>query len=241
MPDFYRLDVNASFAELKTDAKSGLSPEEAARRRVEFGENKLPAGEQVKLLELILSQFKNIMVIILIAAALISLLLGDVKDVIVILAIVVANAILGTYQEYQAEQALQALSSMQVPQVRVRRQGEVHQISAEELVPGDIVLLNEGDRVPADGRLIVSINLQVEEAALTGELQAVYKNTNPIDTENVALGDRHNVVYMGTAVTYGRGEMVVTGTGLKTELGKIASLLMGVEEGRRRCNGGSII
>ena len=98
-----------------------------------------------------------------------------------ILAIVVANAALGTYQEYQAEQALEALSSMQVPQVRVRRDGEVQQISAEELVPGDIVLLNEGDRVPADGRLIVSANLQIEEAALTGESQAVYKNTQPID------------------------------------------------------------
>jgi Ca2+-transporting ATPase len=230
MPDFYRLDAEASLAELKTDQKTGLSPEEAARRREEYGANKLPSGQKVNLVELIISQFKNIMVIILLIAAVISLLVGDVKDVIVILAIVIANAALGTYQEYQAEQALEALSSMQTPLVRVRRNGEVHQIGADELVPGDIVLLNEGDRIPADGRLIVSANLQVEEAALTGESQAVFKNIDVVEGENVGLGDRHNFVYMGTAVTYGRGEMLVTGTGLNTELGKIASMLMGVEE-----------
>ncbi|MCC6802758.1 MAG: cation-translocating P-type ATPase [Anaerolineae bacterium] len=232
MPDFYRLDVDASLAELNVDAKNGLSPEEVEKRVGEHGANALPRGEAVNLLELVIGQFKNILVIILIIAAVISLILGDVKDVVVILAIVIANAALGTYQEYQAEQALEALSSMQVPQVRVRRGGTVHQISAEKLVPGDIVLLNEGDRVPADGRLILSANLQIEEAALTGESQAVFKNIQTIDGENVPLGDRHNVVYMGTSVTYGRGEMVVTGTGLKTELGKIASMLMGVEEGR---------
>jgi Ca2+-transporting ATPase len=232
MPDFYRLDTDASLAELKTDPKTGLSPDEAARRLEEYGQNKLPSGQRVNLLELIISQFKNIMVIILLVAAVISLLVGDVKDVIVILAIVVANAALGTYQEYQAEQALEALSSMQTLMVRVRRSGEVHQISADDLVPGDIVLLNEGDRIPADGRLIVSANLQVEEAALTGESQAVFKNTDVVEGENVGLGDRHNFVYMGTAVTYGRGEMLVTGTALNTELGKIASLLMGVEEGQ---------
>ncbi len=231
MPDFYRLDVDAAAAELDSDPKSGLAPDDITRRREQYGANMLPSGEQVKLLDLVVAQFKNIMVIILIVAAVVSLFLGDVKDVIVILAIVVANAALGTYQEYQAEQALEALSSMQVPQVRVRRGGEVKQISADELVPGDIVLLGEGDRVPADGRLVVSSNLQVEEAALTGESQAVFKNTAAIDEPNIGLGDRHNAVYMGTAVTYGRGEMLVTGTGLQTELGKIASMLMDVEEG----------
>ena len=232
MPDFYKLDVNATLAEVKTDPKTGLTSEEAARRREEHGPNKLPSGQKVNLLELVISQFKNIMVIILLVAAGISLLVGDINDVVVILAIVIANAALGTYQEYQAEQALEALGAMQVPQVRVRRNGDVHQISAEELVRGDIVLLNEGDRIPADGRLIVSANLQVEEAALTGESQPVYKNIDPIEGENVGLGDRHNVVYMGTAVTYGRGEMVVTATALGTEIGKIASMLMGVEEGK---------
>src|SRR5690606_36892964 len=118
----------------------------------------------------------DIMVIVLIVAAIISLFLGDVKDVLGILVIVVLNAALGTYQEFRAEKALAALSAMQVPLVRVRRNGDVHQISAEELVPGDIVLLGEGDRVPADGRVTNSVNLQIEEAALTGESQAVYKD-----------------------------------------------------------------
>ncbi len=230
MPDFYRLDADAAVTQLNSDAKNGLAPDDIRQRRGEYGANKLPSSEQVNLIALVIGQFKNVLVIVLILAAVISLFLGDVKDVIVILAIVVANAGLGTYQEYQAEQALEALSSMQVPQVRVRRSGEVRQISAEDLVPGDIVLLGEGDRVPADGRLIVSSNLQVEEAALTGESQAASKNTAAIEDENVGLGDRHNFVYMGTAVTYGRGEMLVTGTGLQTELGKIASMLLGVEE-----------
>ncbi|MBK8021384.1 MAG: cation-translocating P-type ATPase [Chloroflexi bacterium] len=230
MSDFHRLDVPSALRELKSDAKTGLTTEEAAKRREQHGTNTLPKGEKVSVLTLILGQFKNIMVIILIVAAVISLLLGDVKDVLVILAIVVANAALGAYQEFRAEQALAALSAMQVPQVRVRRDGSVQQISAEQLVPGDIVLLGEGDRVPADGRLIVVANLQAEEAALTGESLAVEKSIQPVDEENVGIADRTNMVFMGTSVTYGRGEMIVTGTGLKTEIGKIASLLMGVEE-----------
>lgn len=230
MPDFYRLDTDASLAELHVNLKSGLSPEEVTQRQQQYGANKLPSGVKVSLLQLIFSQFKNIMVIVLILAAVVSLFLGDVKDVIVILLIVVANAALGTYQEYQAEQALAALSSMQVPQVRVRRQGQVSVVSAQDLVPGDIVLLNEGDRVSADGRLLVSANLQIEEAALTGESQAVFKNVEPIDQEGVGIGDRHNMVFIGTSVTSGRGEMLVTATGLQTELGKIASLLIDVKE-----------
>ena len=230
MPEFYRLDVDQALSELNTDAKSGLSNAEAQKREAEHGKNTLPQGETVSVFTIFINQFKDIMVIVLIVAAVISGIVGDIEDVIVILLIVIANAALGTYQEYRAEQALAALSQMQVPNVRVRRGGEVHQISAEDLVPGDIVLLQEGDRIPADGRLLVSANLQVEEAALTGESQAVYKNIKPIDEDNVGLGDRMNSVFMGTSVTYGRGEMLVTNTGLKTQLGKIASLLMNVEE-----------
>jgi Ca2+-transporting ATPase len=121
---------------------------------------------------------------------------------------------------------------MQVPLVRVRRNGEVHQISAEDLVPGDIILLEEGDRIPADGRIIESVNIQIEEAALTGESQPVEKSTAAIDTDqSIALGDRNNIVFMGTSVNYGRGVMAVTKTGLQTELGNIAALLMQVEKG----------
>ena len=230
MADFYRLEVDQTLAELKTTYE-GLTPDEVARRQEQHGKNTLPTEGGANLLKLVISQFTDIMVIILIVAAIISLFLGDVKDVIVILVIVVLNAALGTYQEYRAEQALAALGAMQVPLVRVRRNGDVHQLSAEELVPGDIVLLGEGDRVPADGRIINSVNMQVEEAALTGESQAVFKDTHVIKDGDVGLGDRKNMAFMGTAVTYGRGEMAVTETGLNTQLGKIAKMLMGVEEG----------
>lgn len=239
MPDFYRLDVDQSLAELQTRYE-GLTDAEVAARQQQHGKNKLPTEHGANLLKLIVSQFTDIMVIVLIVAAIISLFLGDVKDVVVILVIVVLNAALGTYQEYRAEQALAALSAMQVPLVRVRRNGEVHQVSAEDLVPGDIVLLSEGDRVPADGRIINSVNLQVEEAALTGESQAVYKDIRRIDDPDVALGDRKNMAFMGTAVTYGRGEIAVSAIGLETQLGKIAKMLMDVEEGttplQRRLN-----
>jgi P-type Ca2+ transporter type 2C len=229
MAEFYRLDTSQALSELRTDP-NGLSAEEVNSRLSEYGKNALPTGEQNSLIKVIISQFANLLVLILLLAAGISLFLGDVKDVIVILVIVILNAALGTFQEYRAEQALAALSAMQVPQVRVRRKGTVTQVGAEDIVPGDVVLLQEGDRVPADGRVIVSANLQIEEAALTGESQAVFKDAKPIEKDNVSLGDRHNMAFMGTSVTYGRGEMVVTGTGLKTELGKIASLLMHVEE-----------
>ena len=230
MAEFYQLEIDAAVAELKSDVANGLTDAEAARRLAEHGQNKLPTESGASLLQVIISQFTNLMMIILIAAAVISYFLGDVKDVVVILVIVLLNAALGTYQEYQAEQALAALSAMQVPKVRVRRNKEVHQISAEDIVPGDILLLQEGDRVPADGRLVLSRNLQIDESPLTGESVPVEKSVAVISDANVGIGDRKNMAFMGTSVTYGRGEMVVTGTALKTELGRIASMLMGVEE-----------
>ncbi len=231
MPDFYRLNVDDTLKALTGDAEAGLTTAEATNRQTQYGRNSLPREQGATLLKLFLQQFANLMVVILLAAAVISFFLGDYKDVVIILIIAILNAVIGTYQEYQAEQALAALSAMQVPQVRVRRDGSVRQISAEELVPGDIVMLGEGDRIPADGRLIEAANLQLEEAALTGESQPVDKNTDAIPgNESVGIGDRKNMAFMGTSVNYGRGEMIVTDIGLKTELGKIASLLMGVEE-----------
>ena len=241
MPDFYRLDREQTLAELKTNQETGLSDGEVTQRQAQYGKNTLPTDEGTSLLKLLIAQFADLMVIILLFAAGVSLFLGEVEDVIVIMIIVVLNAALGVYQEHQAEQSLAALSAMQVPLVRVRRNDGVHQISAEELVPGDIVLLEEGDRVPADGRLIESVNLQIEEAALTGESVPIGKSTEKIEgTQTVAIGDRTNMVFMGTSVNYGRGEIVVTETGLKTELGNIAALLLQVEEGttplQRRLN-----
>jgi Ca2+-transporting ATPase len=241
MPDFYKLAVDDALNELKVDVKNGLSDADVSQRQTQYGKNALPVGEGTNWVELVVGQFTDLMVIILLVAAIISLFLGDVKDVIVIMIIVILNAMLGIYQEYRAEKAIAALGAMQVPMVRLLRGGEIHQVSAVELVPGDIVLLEEGDRVPADGRVIENVNMLVEEAALTGESNAVEKSTTPIETtDDVVVGDRNNMVFMGTSLTYGRGKIVVTETGLKTALGNIAALLMGVEEGitplQRRLN-----
>ncbi len=241
MAEVYRQSTQAILDALGVDKSLGLNPAEVQARQEEYGKNVLPTDKGVDWLRLILGQFTDLMVIILIIAAVISAVLGEATDVAVILAIVALNAMLGIYQEYRAEQALAALSRLQVPQVRVRRGGQVQEISAEELVPGDMVLLEEGDRVPADGRLVDAVNLQIEEAALTGESVPVSKDTAAIQSsENITVGDRQNMAFMGTAVNYGRGEMVVTTTGLQTELGNIAAMLLQVEEGitplQRRLN-----
>ena len=241
MSEAYRQSTSAALQQLGTDKSLGLSSEAVQARLEAHGSNALPSDQGVNWAQLILAQFTDVMVIILIVAAMISALLGEATDVIVILAIVALNALLGIYQEYQAEQALAALSRLQVPQVRVRRGGKVQEISAEELVPGDIVLLAEGDRVPADGRLIEAMNLRIEEAALTGESLPVDKHIDALSSEtSTALGDRSNMAYMGTEVTYGRGELLVTATGLRTEIGNIATMLLQVEAGitplQRRLN-----
>ena len=178
---------------------------------------------------IIWEQLTAFMVVILIIAAVISLLLGDEKDAIAILIIVVLNAILGFSQEFRAERAMAALKQMTVPIVRVRRDGQIQEIPARDLVKGDIVLLEAGNLVPADGRLLESSNLRVQESALTGESEPVGKHTRAIDGENIPLGDRKNMVYMGTVVSYGRGTAVITNTGMNTELGKIADMLQKVE------------
>jgi Ca2+-transporting ATPase len=169
------------------------------------------------------------MVVILIVAAAVSAFLGEYNDVIVIMAIVVLNAILGFTQEYRAERAIAALKKLAVPTVKVRREGQIEEISARELVPGDVVFLETGDVLPADGRILESVNLRVQEAALTGESEAVGKYTQALEKDDLPLGDRRNMVYMGTTVTYGRGTAVITGTGMNTELGKIADLIQDVE------------
>ena len=232
--NWYALSTEDVLQRLQTDAASGLTAQEVERRREQYGTNELPREAGTPPWKILLSQFTEIMVIVLVVAAVISILIGDSKDAIVIMAIVVLNAALGFFQEYQAEQALASLSEMQTPIVRVRREGHVQEMSAVELVPGDIVLLEAGDRIPADGRLLEAVNLQIDESALTGESSAVEKDTAAMEDCDPppALADRTNVAYMGTAVTYGRGLLVVTGTGLKTQLGNIASMLQQVEKGR---------
>ncbi len=231
---WYARTAEETLRTLDTDLEQGLNADEVQRRRAEHGPNELPREGGTTVWELLKGQFTDIMIIVLLAAAGVSIIIGDTKDAIVILAIVVLNAALGFFQEYQAEQALAALGAMQTPQVRVRRDGHVQTVSATELVPGDIVLLESGDRVPADGRLIEAMNLQIDEAALTGESVAVDKFAEAMQEsdESPSLADRRNVAYMGTSVTYGRAVLAVTGTGLKTQLGNIATLLQGVEKGR---------
>ncbi|MBK8900353.1 MAG: cation-translocating P-type ATPase [Anaerolineaceae bacterium] len=227
---WYQQDVDVSINQLQSDPKNGLSATEAKNRLNQYGLNELVEKGTKSPWLILLDQLKDAMVIILIIAAIVSGFLGEREDVIVILAIVVLNAAIGFSQEYRAEQAIAALKKLAVPTVKVRRDGQLMEISARELVPGDLVLLEAGNLVPADGRLVESINLKVEEAALTGESEPVEKIIHPIDREDLPIGDRKNMVFMGTVVTYGRGTAVITETGMKTELGNIAELIQGVEQ-----------
>ncbi len=222
------IDETLTLLEVQQD--SGLHGGEVTQRREQYGPNELVERGLKSPWQILLEQFRETMVIVLIVAALISAVIGDVKDMIAILAIVILNAVLGFVQEYRAEQAMAALKKMSAPVVKVRRDGHVVEIKSVELVPGDIILLEVGDAIPADGRLINATNLKVQEASLTGESIPVEKATDPIPGgEEVPLGDRKNMVYLGTAVTYGRGSAVVVDTGMSTELGKIADMIQTVE------------
>ncbi len=231
---WYALSATEVVQQLGSNLENGLPAADAAQRQNEIGKNELPSGDETSIWDILKGQFMDVMVLVLIAAALISIVIGDTKDAVVILAIVVLNAVLGFVQEYQAEQALAALGAMQTPHVRVRRDGHVHEIDATDLVPGDVVLLEAGDRIPADGRLVESVNLQIDEAALTGESVPVDKTAEamPASDPPPALAERRNMAYMGTAVTYGRAVLMVTAIGLRTQLGTIAALLQRVEKGR---------
>ncbi|MBP8948560.1 MAG: cation-translocating P-type ATPase [Candidatus Promineofilum sp.] len=222
--------VEAVLRELNVDTTRGLTDDEAARRREQIGPNELIERGGKHPLRILWQQFTSTMVLILVVAAVVSGLLGKTTETVAIAAIVVLFGILGFVQEYRAEQAMAALKKLAVPIVRVVRGGERRELSARELVPGDVVLLEAGSAVPADVRLVESANLRIQESVLTGESEAVEKNTDALATESLPLGDRVNMGYMGTAVTYGRGAAVVVGTGMATELGQIAALIQDVDE-----------
>ena len=229
MSDWYKLPAQEVIQKLQSDQKNGLTHSEAARRLAEHGPNELIERGLKSRWRILWEQFTGIMVVILILAALVSVFLREYSDAVVIMAIVVINAVLGYSQEYRAEQAMAALKKLAVPVVKVRRDGELQEIAATGLVPGDVVLLEAGNLVPADGRLVRSASLQVQESALTGESDAVQKETTAQGGRDLPLGDRRSMVYMGTMITYGRGTIVVTETGMQTELGKIAELIQNVE------------
>ena len=228
MTDWYQLSSQETAEKLATDPATGLSEAETARRLEQYGLNELVERGVKGPLAILLEQLTGIMVVILVVSAVVSLILGEYTDALVIFIIVVLNAVLGFTQEYRAEQAMAALKRMAVPRVHVRREGHLREISAREVVPGDIIQLEAGNSVPADGRLVESINLRIQESVLTGESEPVEKNTAPLNEDNAPIGDRVNMVHMGTAVTYGRGTVVVTDTGMKTQLGKIADLIQTV-------------
>jgi Ca2+-transporting ATPase len=229
MGNWYQRTITDTLSQLNTDAARGLAEEEVKRRLADYGPNELIERGGKSPWQIFWEQLTATLVIILIIAAIVSAILGDYKDAIAILAIVMLNAILGFRQEYQAERAMAALKKLAVPVVRVRRNGSVREISARDLVPGDIVLLEAGNLTPADGRLLSSFNLRIQEAALTGESEPVEKEADKTFDTDQAIGDRRNMVYMGTVVTFGHGEAVITETGMQTELGRIADLLQTVE------------
>jgi P-type Ca2+ transporter type 2C len=208
-----------------TNSLSGLSTEEVLRRQFKYGANELVEKSLKSPWRILWEQLTASTVLLLVVAAFVSSLLGDYKDTIAILAIVILTATIGFTQDYRANRAIAALKKLNVPKVKVLRDGQWQERSACELVPGDIVMLEAGNLVPADGRLIESVNLRVQEAAFTGESEPVEKQTDAIATADLSLSERRNMVYLGTTVTYGRGRAMVTETAMSTELGSIANLV----------------
>lgn len=228
MKNYYQLSSEEVKQEIN-GKQEPLTSAEVKAHQEKFGPNELVEGKKKTTLQIFLEQYKDFLVIILIAAAIVSGFLGDAESAIVILIVITINAILGTVQTVKAEQSLASLKKLSGPEAKVLRDGSVVPIPSAEVTVGDIVMLDAGDYIPADGRLLESASLKVDESALTGESLGVEKMTDAIEGE-VPLGDRTNMVYSGSFVTYGRGSFVVTGIGMETEVGKIASLLKTTSE-----------
>ena len=224
-PLFFTMNANEVMQHLGAD-EMGLTQHEAKRRHEQYGPNKLPKPKKISLARRFLNQLLNIMVLILTLAALVALLVGDYKSTIIILAVIIMNSILGVLQENKAEKAIDSLQDLASPEAEVRRGGQLQEIRAELLVVGDIVILEAGDHIPADMRLIEAVTLKLEEAALTGESVPAEKNIHAIPEADAMVGDRKNMTYMGTNVVYGRGTAVVTAIGNDTEMGNIAKYLL---------------
>ena len=225
MTENYYNQTGKQVLESMGSSTDGLSAEEAASRAQKYGPNKLTEGKKKSIVQVFFEQFKDLLVIILIIAALISAASDNVESTIVIFAVLILNAILGTVQYIKAEKSLESLKAMSSPTAKVVRGGCKIEIPSVEVVPGDIVLLEAGDMVVADGRILENFSLKVNESSLTGESEGVDKTDDIINSEKVALGDQKNMVFSGSLVTYGRATVLVTGTGMNTELGKIAALM----------------
>ena len=222
--DFYRKTVAEALDALDTTAR-GLSEADAAARRDRYGANEIEEAKRASIAAVFFGQFKDLLVIILIIAAGISFVSGSTESTLVIVAVLILNAVLGTVQTIKAEQSLESLKAMSAPHAKVVRDGTVREIPAVDVVPGDVLVLEAGDMAVADGRVIESASLKVNESALTGESDGVEKSDGALEGDNVALGDQRDMVFSGSLVTYGRGRAVVTATGMSTEMGKIATLM----------------
>lgn len=227
--NYYGMTTKQALEEVKSQ-ETGLSSDETKVRAQQYGPNALAEGKKKSLMVVFLSQFKDLLVIILIAAGIISLLSNQGESTIVIFAVILLNAILGTVQHFKAEKSLESLKAMSAPSARVLRDGVRQQIPSREVVPGDILLLEAGDLVVADGRILENFSLKINESSLTGESEAVEKSADALSGAQVALGDQRNMVFSGSLVTYGRATVLVTETGMNTELGKIAALMNATQQ-----------
>lgn len=230
MKKYFEKSIEETTKELNTDIHNGLSKSESEKRLQQYGENKLVGEKEKTILQMFFDQFKDFLVIILIIAGIISMVVGimegeGVIDGIIIMAIVILNAILGVVQENRASNALKALKEMSSPQAKILRNGTIEKIASNELVPGDVVILEAGDYIPADLRLIETANLKIDESSLTGESVASEKSSNEIVAEDAGIGDQINCAFMSSIITYGRGKGIVIGTGMNTQIGKIAEML----------------
>jgi Ca2+-transporting ATPase len=226
--EWHSKEIKEVLADLKADPK-GLSREEAERRLTEFGYNELKERKRTTPLQIFLGQFKDIFVIMLLVATAISFLIGETVDAATIAVIVILNSVVGFIQEYRSEKAMEAMKKLTAPKARVLRDDDETVIPAREIVPGEIVLLEAGDRIPADGRLLEVVDLKADEAVLTGESTAVNKDLGVVG-EKTPVADRSNSVFMATHINYGRGKAIITSTGMNTEFGKIAEMVQTIEE-----------
>src|SRR3990172_3995095 len=226
--NWHALEAATVLEELETDSHRGLTEDEVKRRLEKYGFNELKKEEGISPLALFVGQFKNILIVILLIATVLSALVGEIFDAALILVIVIFCAVLGFIQEYKAERALEALKKMLALTITVVRGGKEEEVPSEELVPGDMLLLEAGDKIPADARLVENHSLRCDEAPLTGESLPVGKDIKPLP-EDIPVGDRKNMVFTGTTVTYGRGKATITSTGMNTEFGKIAEEVLAVK------------
>ena len=229
--DWHILSPEAALLEQASDAISGLSQKSVAERLSRYGLNRLTEKSQRPVWHLLLSQFKSFLILVLLVAAMLAAMIGDLQDGAVLLVVVVINALLGFYQEFQAEKSLAALKTLLVLQAEVVRDGRIIELAAEQLVPGDIVNVEAGDKIPADGRILFCHTLEVDESSLTGESMPVAKYAQAVESARLPLAERGNMLYMNNAVTRGRATLLVTATGMDTEIGKLAGLLAEEKDG----------